>query len=101
MKQFVQKDPHLKYLNNNYKYKYHKITFYKINYKDVFYKKQIYKIINECFYIYYFLINTWNKYMIILILKIYLIKYLLLLNKYRHINIRQMKLNNKYKSVKY
>ena len=47
MKQFVQKDPHLKYLNNNYNYKYHKITFYKINYKDMFYKKQIYKIINE------------------------------------------------------
>lgn len=58
MKQFVQKDHHLKYLNNNYNYKYHKITFYKINYKTIFYKKQIYKIINEnLFYIYYFLIN--------------------------------------------
>ena len=56
MKQFVQKDPHLKYLNNNYNYKYHKITFYKINYKDIFYKKQIYKIINDYYkFIYIFI----------------------------------------------
>ena len=53
MKQFVQKDPHLKYLNNNYNCKYHKITFYKINYKDMFYKKQIYKIINDYYKIFF------------------------------------------------
>lgn len=63
MKQFVQKDPHLKYLNNNYNYKYHKITFYKINYKDIFYKKQIYKIINDYYkfiYIYIYLKYSFN-----------------------------------------
>ena len=59
MKQFVQKDHHLKYLNNNYNYKYHKITFYKINYKDMFYKKQIYKIIND-YYKIFFLINSFK-----------------------------------------
>lgn len=47
MKQFVQKDHLLKYLNINYNYKYHKITFYNNSYKDMLYKKQIYKIIND------------------------------------------------------